>query len=211
MQAWKLECGTLWAIDAAEQLPPLCPARAPTEFAEVRDEDHDQLAGAMSLPNPELIRQRLQGGRRCFSLRAGGQIVAYGWVTRGPECVGELEREFHLEDDEAYIWDCATIPAWRGERCYSALLSQLIHELFREDVRIIWIGASRDNQASIRGIANAGFNHVVDLTYRRAFRLTLIWFSRADTARSPILAAAYRILLSAHERRFGRLTLGYKP
>jgi ribosomal protein S18 acetylase RimI-like enzyme len=210
-QLWKLEHGTLWALDAADRVPPLCSARVPAEFAQVRAEDLDQLAEAMDLPDPEPIRQRLQGRRRCFSMRTAGQIAAYGWVTRGPECVGELEREFHLRDDEAYIWDCGTVPAWRGQHCYSALLSQLIRELFREDVRRIWIGASRDNQPSTRAFVNAGFNHVIDLTYRRAGRLTLIWFYHAAAPRRPLVAAAYRILLNAHERRFGRLALGYRP
>jgi ribosomal protein S18 acetylase RimI-like enzyme len=210
MQLWKRERGTLWALDAEQPLPPLCSARVQAEFAEVRPEQLDELAGAMGLPDPQVIRQRLQSGRRSYTLRVAGQIAAYGWVTRGVECVGELEREFHLRDDEAYIWDCGTVAAWRGQRFYSALLSQLIRELFREDTRRIWIGASRHNQASISGIANAGFKHVLALTFWRAWRLAVMWFSQVASAPSPPVAEAYRILLGAHERRFGRLALGYK-
>jgi ribosomal protein S18 acetylase RimI-like enzyme len=210
MQLWKCERGTLWALDAEEQLPPLCSARVQAEFAELRAEQLAELAGAMDLPDPGLIQERLQSGRRAFILRAAGQIAAYGWVTRGVECVGELERQFHLRDDEAYIWDCGTVAAWRGQRFYSALLSQMIRELFHEDTRRIWIGASRHNQASISGIVNAGFKHVVDLTYWRAWCLTAMWFSQGASTQSSLLAAAYHILLSVHERRFGRLALGYK-
>jgi ribosomal protein S18 acetylase RimI-like enzyme len=209
MHPWTLEHGTLWAIDA-EDRPPPCSARVQAEFVEVRGNQLDELASAMNLPNPDLIQQRLQSKRRCFSVRCAGQLAAYGWVTRGSECVGELERQFQLHSDEAYIWDCGTVPAWRGQRCYSALLSQLIRELRRENVQRIWIGASLHNHASTRGFANAGFNHVVDLTYCRVYRLTLIWISRAATARGPLVAAAYRMLLNAHERRFGPLVLGYK-
>ena len=165
---------------------------------------------AMNLPNLDLIQQRLQSKRRCFRLRVAGQLAAYGWVTRGAECVGELERQFHLHSDEAYIWDCGTVPAWRGQRCYSALLSQLIRELYREGVRRIWIGASLHNYASTRGIANAGFNPVVNLTYCRVYRLTLIRIYPAAETRDSLVAAAYRILLNARERRFGPLVLGYR-
>jgi hypothetical protein len=210
MHPWTLDHGTLWAIDAGDGLPPPCSARIQAEFAQVRGDQLDELASAMNLPNPDLIQQRLQSNRRCFSLRTAGQLAAYGWVTRGAECVGELERQFHLQSDEAYIWDCGTVPAWRGQRCYSALLSQLIRVLYREDVRRIWIGASLHNHASTRGFANAGFNQVVDLTYCRVYRLTLMWISQAATARGTLVAAAYRILLNAHERRFGPLVLGYK-
>jgi len=209
MRLWTREHGTLWAIGVEDRLPRACSARVATEFAEVCGDQLDELASAMNLPNPDLIQQRLQGNRRCFSLRIDGRIAAYAWVTRGAECVGELERRFYLRDDEAYIWDCATLPAWRGKRCYSALLSQLIHQLHREGAVCVWIGASRQNRASTSGFVNAGFSPVIDLTYCRIYRLTLMWIY-PTTARRSLVAAAYRILLNAHERRFGSLVLGYK-
>jgi ribosomal protein S18 acetylase RimI-like enzyme len=210
MRPWTLEHGTLWAIDAGGRLPPLCQAQVQAAFAEVRGEDLDDLTRAMNLPTPEPIRRRMQCGRRCFCLRVAGRIAAYGWVTRGAEYVGELEREFHLRDDEAYIWDCATLPAWRGRRCYSALLSQLAHQLGREGARHIWIGASRQNQASVGGFVNAGFKPVIDLSYCRAYRLTLMWIYQSAAAQHSLVAAAYRILLNAHEWRLGQLALGYR-
>ncbi|MBI1879529.1 MAG: GNAT family N-acetyltransferase, partial [Chloroflexi bacterium] len=163
-----------------------------------------------NLPSPEAIRQRLQGKRRCFILKVGDQIATYGWVTHGVECVGELERQFHLHDDEAYIWDCGTVPAWRGQRCYSALLSHIIYRLHQEGIPRLWIGASRHNQPSIQGIVNAGFQRVIDVTYRRFYCLTLLWFQEAPMALPPLVSAAYRILLNSHERCFGPLAIGYK-
>lgn len=210
MRPWTLEHGSLWAIDAKDRLPPPCLARVQAEFAEVRGNELGELASAMNLLSPDLIQRRLQSNRRCFSMRTAGQIAAYGWVTRGAECVGELERQFQLYADEAYIWDCGTVPTWRDQHFYSALLSQLIRELFREGARRIWIGASLHNYASTRGIANAGFNPVVSLTYCRVYRLTLLRIYPAAEARDSLVAAAYRILLNAHERRFGPLVLGYR-
>src|SRR5262245_58548423 len=109
MRPWTVEHGTLWVSEIGDDLPPLCRARVAVEFDEVGGADGDDLAVAMNLPTPEPVRQRLQSNRRCFSLRVAGQIAAYGWVTRGVEYVGELERQFHLHDDEAYIWDCGTV------------------------------------------------------------------------------------------------------
>lgn len=209
MQPWAIEYGTLWALEVQAGLPPVCPAGVEVTFEEVGLAHIADLAVAMNLPTPEPIRQRLDSNRRCFSLRLAGQIVSYGWVTRGVECVGELERQFHLRDDEAYIWDCGTVPAWRGQRCYSALLSRLIYRLHHEGIPRIWIGASRQNQPSIQGIANAGFQRVIDLTYRRFFFLTFIRFQEAPTAQPSLISAAYRILLNDHERRFGPLAIGY--
>jgi GNAT superfamily N-acetyltransferase len=184
--------------------------RVELEFVELGMRDTADLAAAMGLASPEPILQRLQSGRRCFGLRAAGQIAAYGWVTRGAECVGELEREFHLNDGEAYIWDCGTVPAWRRQGCYSALLSRLIYQLHGEGILRAWIGASRQNQPSVRGFASAGFQPVVDITYCRCYRLTLMWFYQARSAQSSLVADAYRILTADHERRLGRLAIGYK-
>ena len=210
MQPWTSERGTLWVLETGNGLPLSCQARVEVEFNEVGAADIDELAAAMNLPTSELIQQRLQGKRRCFHLRVAGQITTYGWVTHGVERVGELERDFHLYDDEVYIWDCGTIPAWRGQRCYSALLSHIIYRLHQEGVFRLWIGASRQNQPSIRGFTNAGFKPVVDLTYRRFFRLTVLWFQEAPQALPPLVSAAYRILLNRHERRLGRLAIGLK-
>jgi GNAT superfamily N-acetyltransferase len=210
MPLWTVERGTLWAVEPGDSLPPKCSARVEADFTELRAADGGDLAAAMDMPYSEPLQERFQNNRRCFCLRVRGQIAAYGWVTQGVECVGELERQFHLHDDEAYIWDCGTVAAWRGQRCYSALLSELIYQLHREGVLRIWIGASRLNRPSVRGFANAGFKPVVDLTYRRFYRLTLMWIYQAPTPRRPLVSAAYRILLNQHERRFGRLVVGYK-
>jgi ribosomal protein S18 acetylase RimI-like enzyme len=209
MQPWTVEYGTLWAVEPGAGLPPICSARVEAEFEELGIGDAGDLATAMNLPTPEPVLQRLQSNRRCFSLKVTGQIASYGWVTRGAECVGELERQFHLNDDEAYIWDCGTVPAWRGQRCYSALLSRLIYRLQREGAPRIWIGASRQNQPSIRAFASAGFQPVVDVAYRRFYHLTLLWIRHAPSARHPLVSAAYRVLLNNDERRFGRLIIGY--
>jgi hypothetical protein len=210
MQPWTVEYGTLWILETDNGLPPICPARVEVKFEEVSVAGIDDLAVAIGLSDPEPIRQRLQSGRRCFILRAEDQIVTYGWVTQGVEYVGELDRQFNFHNDEAYIWDCGTISVWRGKRLYSALLSQMIYRLHDEKISRIWIGASRLNQPSIRGFANAGFKPVVDCTYRRFFRLTLMWFHQALSIRQPLVSAAYRILLYDHERRFGRLAIGFK-
>jgi len=209
MKPYAVEFGTFWVSDSANGLPPKCSARVETTFEELGIANLDALQVAMNLPSQESIHQRLQNDRRCFGLKIGEQIVAYGWVTRGVESVGELERDFHLYNDEVYVWDCGTVPAWRGKRCYSALLSHLIHQFHQEGVPRIWIGASRQNQPSIQGIIHAGFQHIIDLIYKRYFRLTFLQFYEAPAASSGHLMAAYRILLN-HEWRLGQFAIGYK-
>lgn len=209
MRFFTTEYGALWAVETGNGLPPLFPARQEVTFAETRPEDVAEVAAVMNLPAAAPIWERLGNGRRCFHLRAHDQITTYGWVTRGVEGVGELERQFHLHDNEAYIWDCGTAPAWRQQGFYSTLLSHLIYRLHEEGVVRIWIGASRQNRPSNQGFRNAGFQHVVDCSYGRVSRLTLLWIQHAPAAPRPLVQAAYRILLNAHERRLGPLAIGY--
>ncbi|MEW5958340.1 MAG: GNAT family N-acetyltransferase [Chloroflexota bacterium] len=210
MQQWVVEHGTLWALETGDGLPPACSARVETVFKELEAGELDDLTAAMSLPSSELIHRRLEGNRRCFILKIDGRLATYGWVTHGVETVGELEREFHFRDDETYIWDCVTLPAYQRQRCYSALLSHIIYRLHHEGVPRIWIGASVPNDPSVRGFANAGFQPVIDLTYRRFYRLTILWFQQAPAAFPHLVSAAYRILVNNHEQRLGRLAIGYK-
>jgi len=210
MQPWAVEYGTLWGYERSDGLPPVCPARIEVEFDEIGPADIDALRAAMNLPTTEPIEQRFRGRRRCFSLKVEGQIACYGWVTQGVECVGELERQFNLGDDEAYIWDCATLPAWRGQRLYSALLSQILHQFHAEGIRRLWIGASQQNAPSVQGIANAGFQQVVDVVYRRWFRLTYFWMKAAPTAPPDLVSAACHIMVNDHERQLGSVAIGYK-
>lgn len=210
MLPWMIERGSFWALQVADGLPSPCPARIDVAFREVGPAATAQLASAMGLAAPEEVAGRLRSGRRCFALWSADQIVAYGWVTRGPERVGELERTFQVAEDEAYIWDCATVARYRGQRCYSFLLSQIVARLGDEGIVRIWIGASRQNQHSIRGFENAGFSWVLDLTYRRLHRLTLLRFFQAPAAPPGLLAAAYRVILDPAERRVGPLAIGYR-
>ena len=210
MQQCVVERGTLWSLETDNGLPPACAARVEVVFKELEAGEIDDLAAAMSLSSSELIHRRLENYRRCFILKVDGQIATYGWVTHGIENVGELERIFHLDDDEAYIWDCVTQPAFQRQRCYSSLLSHIIYQLHHEGVARIWIGASLPNDPSVRGFANAGFQPVIGLTYRRFYKLTLLWFREASTAAPQLVSAAYRILVNNYEQRFGRLAIGYK-
>ena len=208
---WTVEHGTLWALETNNELPPVCSARVETVFEELTKDGVDDLAAAMNLSSPDIIYERLEGNRRCFVLKIADQIATYGWVTHGEESVGELERKFYLYDDEAYIWDCATIPDYRGQRCYSALLSGMIYQLHAEHTLRIWIGASKQNLPSIRGFTNAGFQPVLDLTYQRFYRLTMLRLYNVSATWPRLVKAAYRILVNDHERQIGQWAFGYKP
>src|SRR5262249_39384832 len=186
---WALERGALWAMDLRDPAAaPVLPQVAAT-FGEVEQDSITLLATAMGVADPRLVQQRLASGRRCFTACVTGSIAAYGWVSRSTECIGELERPIRLREDEAYIWDCATLAPFRRKLLYSALLSHVAAVLRDEGLQHLWIGASLRNQPSIQGFAAARFQPAAKFTYARLFSVSGLWMRGYPTA-SPALIAA---------------------
>ena len=107
--------------------------------------------------------KRLRSGRQCYAALVDGKLAAYGWVSLETEDIGELNLRVRLLAGEAYIWDCATLPAYREKHLYSALLAYILGALRSQELYRVWIGADLDNVASQKGMARAGFQHVADL------------------------------------------------
>ena len=206
---WAFERGTLWAVELNRQTPSSVPPRLAAVFGEIHRESAEFLAAAMGLPQPEPVLRRLAAGRRCFGAWIEGRIAAYGWVSQAAECIGELEREIQLPAGEAYIWDCVTLPPYRRQRLYSALLSHVIAQLCREGMRRVWIGSSLGNGASIQGFANAGFRPVVVLIYARLLKLSCLWTLGHRAAPDHLVTAARRALTTDRERVWGPVMVGH--
>jgi ribosomal protein S18 acetylase RimI-like enzyme len=206
---WAFERGTLWATDAATA-PRSQPPQAAVIFGTAGPEAAESLAVAMGLPNSAEAARRFTSERRCYVAWDGDRVVAYGWVSQGSECVGELERAFHMTPDEAYIWDCVTLPEYRGRGLYSALLAHMLAELREVGVRRTWIGASLDNQASIKGFMKAGFQPTIKLIYGRLLALRCAWVIGYPGAPGLLVAAAKRLIIAEDERMIGPLMVGFR-
>jgi len=158
--------GTIWMLKLDRPLPASLAdglaARIPATFKRIGQEAAEELAQVMELDDPAVILQRFAAGRHCYAARVADQLVAYGWVTFDEECIGELGLSIRLKVGEAYIWDCATAPAYRGQRLYPALLKYMLNALHAEGMHRVWIGTNTDNLASQIGVAAAGFQPAVD-------------------------------------------------
>jgi GNAT superfamily N-acetyltransferase len=122
----------------------------------------EELVQAMGLDDPAIMPQRFATGRHCYAARVDGKLAAYGWVTFDEEAIGELGLRFRLKAGEAYIWDCATLAAYRGQLLYPALLSYIVSDLRTAGLCRLWIGADMDNLVSQKGMALAGFQPAID-------------------------------------------------
>ena len=205
---WTHELSTLWVCDLERSAPALVSPRRAAIFQELQGPMHEQLARVMGLADLHAVVERLQAGRRCFVALVEGRIASYAWVSSGCEHVGELERVFVLPDGDCYIWDCATAPDQRGRHLYTALLSHLLSLFKGEGVRRVWIGASRANRFSIRGIVRAGFSPALMTSYLRLGRLRYLRLVRPPSAPAPLVEDAVRLIAQQDERRIGSIFVG---
>jgi GNAT superfamily N-acetyltransferase len=205
---WTRELSTLWVCDLERAPPTLVSPRRAASFQELEDPMREQLARVMGLADVRPVLERLDAGRRCFVALVDGRIVSYGWVSSGCERVGELERVFVLPDGDCYVWDCATAPDQRGQYLYTALLSHTLSQLRGEGVRRVWIGASRANRFSTRGIVRAGFRPAIETSYLRLGRLRYLRLVRHPSAPAPLAEDAIRLIAQRDERRIGSIFVG---
>lgn len=204
MNGWTVERGELWGIEFKDP-PPQAEPRIAARIARVNIEQIAELAAAMQVLDEKEIRQRFAPGRRCYATFVEGRIAGYGWVSRCPEYIGEQEREIQLQADEAYIWDCATLPQYRKQHLYSALLSYINGVLANENVTRAYIGSSVSNQGSVRGFRNAGFHPVIRVTYIRFLKLCVTWISAQPGASADFVATAREMWISKEEHVWGPL------
>lgn len=161
---WEIQRGQMWSLEAHRKDYLEVKARIPVKYSEIGRGELDEVITAMGSSTEEAVRQRFKTGTRCFGGWVDGRLGVYGWASHGVEWIGELGREFRIPREDVYVWDCATLPDYRRNRLYSGLLSFMTNRLHLGGARRIWIGSDRNNQPSIGGFRNAGFQPAVEVT-----------------------------------------------
>jgi ribosomal protein S18 acetylase RimI-like enzyme len=157
--------GTMWLLDLKQQTPndvAVTPGTVVT-FQRAGSETATLVAEAMGLDDPAPVLERFAAGRSCYVGWVDGAIATYGWVSIGKEWISELGLHFELASDDAYIWDCGTLPAYRGRGLYPALLRHIALQLHTEGLHRVWIGADTENVASQKGFMRSGFSPIADV------------------------------------------------
>jgi GNAT superfamily N-acetyltransferase len=95
--------------------------------------------------------------------------VGYGWIATESAEIGELDLSFTLPPESVYLWDFATLSAWRGLGIYPHLLQEIVMQE-RQEAHSFWIIHAPENQASARGITRAGFSAVGELSFMKQTR-----------------------------------------
>jgi ribosomal protein S18 acetylase RimI-like enzyme len=211
------ERGGLWTIDLTRDEAPriLLPelGAGPVLIGEAGAETAVELAAAMDGWDPDEVAARLAGGKRCFTARVDGAIAAYGWVTPEGDWIGGLERAIRLDGDEAYIWHCATLPAYQRRGLYKAVLAAILRAFHGEGYRRAWIGCPLANTASVRAFEALGLRPVVTVDYWRIGDASCFSVAGRPRADPACVAHARAALAAPHEVELGpvRIAWGARP
>lgn len=147
---------TWWQHDALPTLPAL------PGFA-ARPTDDNGLMAALNRIDGAEVRARRGEGHTPYVATLNGIPVAYGWSAARRAEVGELGLRFALPRDERYLWDFATLPAYRGLGLYPRLLQVMVRS---ERAARAWIIHAPENLPSGAGMARAGFRLAGRLSFR---------------------------------------------
>jgi GNAT superfamily N-acetyltransferase len=208
---WAFERGMLWSADLTKLNGSPVEAEIPAELSQLGVDMLPRLLAAVEQMDPiapEALARRFDLGCRCFAAQVDGTIAAYGWVTCGPEFVGEFERRLQVRKGEAYIWDCATLPGYRRQRLFSALLAHIILRLHSEGWQRLWIIGLNAALEINSGVAEVGLEPILRLTYLRLFERRVMMLSPVQSATLRQLASARRLLKLEGEHDIGPLLVG---
>lgn len=89
----------------------------------------------------ELVPHRFARGCRCFAVWISGAVGGYGWLSTGPEWVGELQLEIRPRPGEGYIWNCVTLSEHRRQGVFRSLLIGISEVARRDGLKRLWVGS----------------------------------------------------------------------
>ncbi len=143
-------------------------------------------------PDGDLVGTRLARGCRCFGVRRDGELAGYGWLSTGPEWIGELELEIKPGAGEAYIWNCFTLSHHRRRGVLRALLAGIRARAQSDGMRKVWIGSVAI--PAERAFGPSGFKPALEFEVAAAMRLRLMRVRIAPDADTALVLEAARVL-----------------
>ena len=156
-------------------------------------------------PEGDLVAARLARGVRCFAVRIDDAIAGYGWLSVGPEWIGEIQLEIRPRRGEGYVWNCFTVPEFRRRGVFRSLLLGISDHARRSGLRRLWIGSVAI--PAEKAVGPAGFKPALYSTIRSVagWHVALVRGSSdrslADDARLVLGSAARVRAWRSHPRR----------
>jgi GNAT superfamily N-acetyltransferase len=141
-------------------------------------------------PEGDRAGARLGRGCRCFAAWIDSVVAGYGWLSTGPEWIGELQLEITPKHGEGYIWNCVTMPGHRRQGIFRSLLQGISEMARQEGIGRLWIGSVAI--PAERALGPAGFTPA--LCFRSVVFAGCRWLWTVPAADESLAVAACEVL-----------------
>jgi len=118
------------------------------------------LAGAMRVPVETVHTRHAEAMQASLALLDDDRVAGYGWVSHDMIRIYELHLTLPIPRGHAYIWDCATLPGYRNQGIFAALLRFVLEDLRLQGDTQAWAAVAPGNEPSLRAFSRAGFRLV---------------------------------------------------
>ncbi|HKX19000.1 MAG TPA: GNAT family N-acetyltransferase [bacterium] len=131
-------------------------------------------------PEADLVKPRFARGCRCFAVLLGGAVAGYGWLSTGPEWIGELQLEIRPGKAEGYVWNCVTLAGHRRKGIFRSVVLGISEAARQSGVKRLWIGSLAI--PAEKALAPAGFRPAMRFTRFGAagMHFMRVWAIRGD-------------------------------
>lgn len=126
----------------------------------------------------DLAVARLARGCRCFAVWLDGSLGGYGWLSTGPEWIGEIELEIKPRPGEGYIWNCFTMPTQRREGVFTSLVRGISGHARDKGLKRVWIGSI--DIPAVKVLGPSGFRPALHGTGIKLGALRVAWVRQAS-------------------------------
>jgi CelD/BcsL family acetyltransferase involved in cellulose biosynthesis/GNAT superfamily N-acetyltransferase len=105
----------------------------------------------------DLLRRELQGAE-CYGGFIDGELIHTSWVGNQQNfLISEIGETLDLKEGECCIFDCNTLPEYRGRGVYPQTLMYIAQRKKISGFNFLYIYTFSSNLSSIRGIEKTGF------------------------------------------------------
>lgn len=115
----------------------------------------------------QVFTERLRRGHVCFAAWAGGEFAHHCWLGFGPWTLGDIGITIELSAVEAYLYDAYTVPRFRGNGIYPAVVAVLLAFAGSQGHRVVYARANKHNMDAIGSLGRVGFGEAANLTFYR--------------------------------------------
>ena len=161
-------------------------------------------------PDGDLVTARLARGCRCFGAWLGDELGGYGWLSSGPEWIGEVELWIAPGAGEAYIWNCVTLADHRRRGVFTALLIGISGQARSEGLARMWVGSVAI--PAEKAIGPSGFEPALhlDSTVIKEMRWVRVW-APEGAAPGLVEAACTALSVGRQPLRLGTSLRAWRP